>query len=195
MYYNFRDALTDCRSVVHLIGMHGPNLIGLELGVDTAQSHVTLLQNCPNIKKLYGIDNWKPYTDYLREDGIHAPSQSTTAPQMEMNEFTAKHHIKWSGEQHKSEIWKGNTEDCVRTANDESFDFIFLDAWLNYDQVKRELKDWYPKLKHGGLFIGHDYKSDAVATAVSQFREQYSIKSHMSVYDSTFVWKKGGSEW
>ena len=57
MYYNFRDALTDCRSVVHLIGMHGPNLIGLELGVDTAQSHVTLLQNCPNIKKLYGIDN------------------------------------------------------------------------------------------------------------------------------------------
>ena len=50
MYYNFRDALTDCRSVVHLIGMHGPNLIGLELGVDTAQSHVTLLQNCPNIK-------------------------------------------------------------------------------------------------------------------------------------------------
>ena len=114
---------------------------------------------------------------------------------MEMNEFTAKHHIKWSGEQEKSEIWKGNTEDCVRNTNDETFDFIFLDAWLNYDQVKRELKDWYPKLKHGGLFIGHDYKSDAVATAVSQFREQYSIKSHMSVYDSTFVWKKGGSEW
>ena len=82
----------------------------------------------------------------------------------------------------------------VPSASD-AFDFIFLDAWLNYDQVKRELKDWYPKLKHGGLFIGHDYKSDAVATAVSQFREQYSIKSHMAVYDSTFVWKKGGSEW
>ena len=81
------------------------------------------------------------------------------------------------------------------TYEDETFDFIFLDAWLNYDQVKRELNDWYCKLKHGGLFIGHDYKSDAVSTAVSQFRDQHSIKSHMSVYDSTFVWKKGGSEW
>ena len=34
MYYNFKNALTDVRSVIHLIGMEGPNLIGLELGCD-----------------------------------------------------------------------------------------------------------------------------------------------------------------
>ncbi len=67
MNYDFKNSLTDVRSVVHLIGMHGDDLIGLELGVDRAQSFCTLLQACPNIKHLTGIDNWQPYTDYLRE--------------------------------------------------------------------------------------------------------------------------------
>ena len=56
--YNFVDALTDIRSAVLLIGLHGKDLIGLELGVFRAESHLTILQNCPNVKKLYGIDNW-----------------------------------------------------------------------------------------------------------------------------------------
>ena len=195
--YNFVDALTDIRSVIHLIGLHGSNLIGLEVGVFRAESHCTILQNCPNVKKLYGIDNWKPYTDYLNPNDSNLPDKwqqvpinSTNESEMELVEFTAKHNIKWSGESNRSELWKGNSEDLVQRCDDGTFDFIFLDAWLNYDQVLQELYDWYPKVKTGGLFIGHDYHCEVVRRAVEVFREDEDINKHMSTYDGTFVWRK-----
>ena len=171
MNYDFSNSLTDIRSVVHLIGMHGNNLKGLELGVDRAQSHCTLLQACPNIDLLIGIDNWKPYTDYLREDNGDGPANST-------------------GEARRSQLIKGNTEDLVQQFQDLEFDFIFMDAWMNYEQALKELNDWYPKVKIGGLFIGHDYKCEAIQAAVERFRHDNRITNHMSVYDSAFVWRK-----
>lgn len=189
MYYNFKNALTDVRSVIHLIGMEGPNLIGLELGVDRAESHCTILQNCPNVKKLYGIDAYEPYTDFMNPKG-EGPLNSVGPAEIEVIEWTAHHNIRWSGEEHRSEIWKGRTEDLHKRTDNETFDFIFMDAWLSYEQVCRELNDWYPKLKKGGLFIGHDYDCERVSLAVAQFREAYSIDNHMSVYDSMFVWRK-----
>jgi len=40
--------------------------------------------------------------------------------------------------------------------DDESLDFVYLDADHNYDPFKRELHAWYPKVKKGGVFAGHD---------------------------------------
>lgn len=40
---------------------------------------------------------------------------------------------------------------------DAVFDFIYIDAAHGYQEVKRDLTAWYPKLKRGGLFAGHDY--------------------------------------
>lgn len=40
---------------------------------------------------------------------------------------------------------------------DGHFSFIFIDAAHEYDAVKKDLELWYPKLKSGGLFAGHDY--------------------------------------
>tara|TARA_B100001250_G_scaffold310787_1_gene272724 strand:+ start:30 stop:674 length:645 start_codon:yes stop_codon:yes gene_type:complete len=191
MNYDFSNSLTDIRSVVHLIGMHGPNLKGLELGVDRAQSHCTLLQACPNIDLLIGIDNWEPYTDYLREDNRpDSPSNSTSPAEMEIFEFMAHHHVKFSGESRRSQLIKGNAEDLVQQFQDLEFDFIFMDAWLSYEQSLKELDDWYPKVKIGGLFIGHDYKCEPIQAAVERFRHDNKIDNYMSVYDSAFVWRK-----
>jgi hypothetical protein len=172
-----------------LIGLHGKDLIGLELGVFRAESHLTILQNCPNVKKLYGIDNWEPYTDWMNPDG-DGPLNSTSPAQMETHEWIAKHHIKWSGCSDRSELWKGNTDTLHLSCDDETFDFIFFDAWLDYEQVKRELNDWYPKLKKGGLCIGHDYNAEPVNVGVAEFRDINEINSHMATYDSMFAWRK-----
>jgi len=41
--------------------------------------------------------------------------------------------------------------------NDGFLDFIFLDSSHEYDETKESIKAWYPKLKDGGIFAGHDY--------------------------------------
>jgi SAM-dependent methyltransferase len=39
----------------------------------------------------------------------------------------------------------------------ESVDFIWLDACHDYASVKRDIDAWWPVLKPGGVFGGHDY--------------------------------------
>lgn len=40
---------------------------------------------------------------------------------------------------------------------DESLDFVFIDADHHYEEVKKDLLAWWPKVKRGGRFAGHDH--------------------------------------
>lgn len=53
----------------------------------------------------------------------------------------------------------------------ESLDFVFLDASHEYLNVKEDLIHWYPKVKFGGIIAGHDYCNSfkGVITAVDEY--------------------------
>lgn len=42
---------------------------------------------------------------------------------------------------------------------DESVDFLFIDADHRYKQFKEDLEAWLPKIKTGGMICGHDSES------------------------------------
>jgi predicted O-methyltransferase YrrM len=52
---------------------------------------------------------------------------------------------------------------------DDYFSLIFVDAGHSYEMVMKDLEAWYPKLKKGGIFAGHDYDCDGVVRAVRDF--------------------------
>ena len=57
---------------------------------------------------------------------------------------------------------------------EEFFDFIYLDARHNYEEIKEDLHAWYPKLKQGGLFAGHDFLMPTSKRVSLWSREQCS---------------------
>ena len=59
--------------------------------------------------------------------------------------------------------------DAVNLYDIRSLDFIFIDASHEYEDVKKDIISWYPKLKLGGIIAGHDYTSfDGVKNAVDE---------------------------
>ena len=47
--------------------------------------------------------------------------------------------------------------DAARDFEDGSLDLVFIDAEHDYDNVKLDILSWSPKLKSGGIILGHDY--------------------------------------
>jgi len=43
---------------------------------------------------------------------------------------------------------------------DKSIDLFFLDGARSYEFVKRDIQDYWPKVKIGGVFLGHDYSDE-----------------------------------
>lgn len=56
-------------------------------------------------------------------------------------------------------IVSGDTHTVYQQYEDESIDFLFIDANHTYEDVLLDLQLWYPKVKKGGLVCGHDYEA------------------------------------
>jgi len=52
-----------------------------------------------------------------------------------------------------------DSTEVTKLFRDEYFDGVFLDTTHTYENTKREILAWLPKIKKGGLFAGHDYGS------------------------------------
>lgn len=64
----------------------------------------------------------------------------------------------------------GTSEDAARLLHDD-YDFIFLDAMHDYENVKADIERWWPRVREGGTMAFHDYYHDnypGVAQAVNE---------------------------
>lgn len=61
---------------------------------------------------------------------------------------------------------KATSVDASTQYEDESLDFVFIDAQHTYEAVREDIDVWLPKVKKGGYLAGHDYNHGPVAKAV-----------------------------
>ena len=76
---------------------------------------------------------------------------------------------------------------------DNSLDFVFIDASHDYENVLADITAWFPKVKHGGIIGGHDYADSYIG--VKQAVKEYSSNNNQDFVINKQCWlmKKGCS--
>jgi len=135
--------------------------IGSWKGRSAAYMAVEIFNSKKNIN-FYCVDTWKGSLEHEEMDCIKSDSL--------YEEFL-------NNIQPVSDIIKPIRKSSIEAANDfedNFFDFIFIDAAHDYESVKQDLLAWYPKLKKGGIFAGHDYDPFwGVYNAVNEWSSQF----------------------
>ena len=141
--------------------------VGAEIGVELGAFSKTLIQDNP-ILKLYSVVVWDPYETWVwgksrdRQNSYYERAKVNLAP-------------------YNCEIIKGASMDVVKQFEDESLDFVYIDAAHDYDHVKEDIREWSEKVRKGGIVAGHDYfvfqrsGNDGVVRAVDEWVKENNI--------------------
>lgn len=73
------------------------------------------------------------------------------------------------------------THEAAAHVEDGWADFVFIDAAHSYEAVRRDIRDWEPKVRKGGWLGGHDYhfSHPGVVKAVDEaFRNRVTLLEH-----------------
>ena len=159
-----------------IIKQLGPGLDGIELGIWYGNNAGFLLQECSNISKLYGIDPYLPYQDWNRY---------ITETDIKQIRNTAVNNLEIFKD--RFELYENDASDIVYKFKDESLDFIFIDGDHSFEKCYKDLKNYFEKVKRGGLFSGHDYTLVGVNSALHKFRKENNIKGNFKVIPND-VW-------
>ena len=165
-------------SIPELIsGIYRP--VGIEIGTHLGHTTRYLLGTNPMLV-LHGVDPYSSFTDwnnvvYSVEDKEKEYQNFLATLSAHKDRYT--HHRKTS-------------DDAVHDFDDESFDFIFIDGLHTYDQVLKDCKNYYPKLRKDGLFCGHDLTTIAgVNKAVTEFSRSVGKQVFRAKQDVWYFYK------
>ena len=104
-------------------------------------------------ERLYLVDIWQELEDY--QDVTNAPTAEQSARLMRTVRNVS---LFWE----KVRVIQERSERAARLFDDNSLDWIYLDANHEYSHVLRDLTAWVPKVKAGGVVAGHDFLDDVL---------------------------------
>lgn len=78
----------------------------------------------------------------------------------------------------RAEFIRQYSVDAVKDVEDESLDFVYIDALHDYDSAMMDIISWTPKVRRGGIVSGHDYmqyERIGVIAAVNAYTQAHRI--------------------
>ena len=119
---------------------------GVEVGSYKGEYAKEILKNWTG--KLFLIDVWKKLdnTDYV-----------DCSNQYDYFDIIKNCMTNINGSENRCSMIRSDSVNASDLFKDESLDFIYIDANHKYEYVKQDLEIWFPKLRKGGVFAGHDY--------------------------------------
>ena len=133
---------------------HNDWKVGAEIGVNVGGTTQFILRENPQLF-LFAVDNWGE----MENNGITKKNKKR---------FLIFHHAIRDLKSRVS-ILEGTSWEMAEKVEDQSLDFIFIDASHQYEHVVKDIKAWTPKLKPEGVIAGHDIHFEGVLKALNEF--------------------------
>jgi hypothetical protein len=138
--------------------------VGAELGVWQGKTYKHLLKQCNDLT-LIGVDLYQAQPDNKGPEtwtpGENGHMWEHERYYRDITQFRGK-----IGE--RAKFIRATTVEAAEQVEDESLDFVFIDADHSYEAVKRDIDIWEKKVKPGGCVLGHDIDWPDVRKAVKE---------------------------
>lgn len=131
-------------------------ILGAEIGVCKGDLSKKLLEARPGLK-LYLVDRWTAYSAAEKATAGNTPMTLRSAEWFKISFALMKENLHRVRERYI--ILNGDSKEMANQVEDESLDFVFIDADHSYEGCMADIVAWAPKVKTGGLISGHDYGS------------------------------------
>ena len=141
--------------------------VGAEIGVDRGEFSEKLAKAG---LQLYAIDPWRSYEDYEDTRG------------QERLDFLYEHTKRVLAPYPKCRIIRKTSMEAVEDFEDESFDFVYIDANHQFKYIAEDLCEWTTKVKKGGVVSGHDYIYTNPRTQAGICHVIYVVNAYTQAY-------------
>ena len=146
--------------------------LAVEVGVFEGVNAYIMLSLLPRLK-LYLVDTWDNLTAYTSGPPMSREYINKVKEHAFENLKSCNGAVKFTMK---------NSEDSAKDFPDEYFDYVYIDGDHAYTEVKKDLYLWYPKVKKGGVFGGHDIIMKEVSQAVKEFITENNIPRENTRY-------------
>lgn len=133
----------------------------VELGVAQGGTMQYILNYEPSascLKNYYAIDIWKEYHQKKTDNDYWEEKYN------EILDLRSKYK--------QLKVFRDKTVNVAEKFEDHSVDMVFVDADHKYESVKEDILAWLPKIRLGGLMVGHDFHYGGVRSAVYEIFEE-----------------------
>lgn len=173
------DYTTSKTLIPYIKRLKGDDVSGVEIGTGRGEGTYLILETCPNVS----MDTIDPFLEY--EDWIGTIMQ---ADQDKFKAIARKNLTDFHG---RATMINLKSDEAVNGYEDNSLDFVIIDGDHSSEQVARDCKNYYSKLRSGGLFAVHDNNLHGVKDGLKKFREENKIRVPLNMASVSMVfWYK-----
>lgn len=150
--------------IAQLVQEHGWTH-GVEVGTADGRCADAVLSACPDLEMAV-VDPWMP------QPGYDGPENWADWPHAKHESLTRDRLARYGK---RVRIIKGFSEDAADEFAPETLDFVFLDGDHSEAGVRMDIALWRPKIRPGGVLLGHDAAWDSVRRAIDDLCPGYWI--------------------
>lgn len=132
--------------LINLFKEYSINNVGVEVGSYKGAYAKEILKIYNG--KLFLVDIWNKVADGSYADFLNTDDYKNIYSECIDNII---------GYENRCFMLRSDSKNAASFFEDESLDFVYIDANHRYDFIKEDLQLWFPKVRKGGIVSGHDY--------------------------------------